>query len=233
MNYKKIFKLVVIVGILAGLSTSMANAAFLSIGSKGGNVEDLQVFLIERGFDIPAISNGLASPGYFGDQTQRALIEYQLSKSLPTTGSIDTNSLKSGLTLGAVSSPDISSPYFSFGDVRFWGYSTTMVANSSTTCNFQSPAKITKLVEATANFTNIASTSIPVIGWSVGGWATTTTLGSQQLISGGTGTLLASSTANTFIVPANTFISVKIPGGAIAGTTVPAGTCKAVLMEVQ
>ena len=212
----------------------VTQASYLKVGSRGDDVSNLQAWLIERGFDIPAISNGFASMGYFGSQTQNAVSKYQESVGLPVTGGIDSSiSSDTSLKLGALSSPDLASSYFSFGGVREWRYSASMSSTGSTTCNFLTPPGITTLVAATAYFSNIASTSIPVIGWSQGGWATTTTIGSVQITGASSGTVVASSTASTFIVPGSTYISVKIPGGAIAGTTAPAGTCKLVLREVQ
>jgi peptidoglycan hydrolase-like protein with peptidoglycan-binding domain len=58
----------------------------LSLGSSGQDVSNLQTLLINKGFDIPAISNGSIEKGYFGGQTKSAVIRYQLSLGLPATG---------------------------------------------------------------------------------------------------------------------------------------------------
>jgi peptidoglycan hydrolase-like protein with peptidoglycan-binding domain len=58
----------------------------LSIGASGTLVADLQNWLIAHNFDIPAISTGKIPAGYFGAQTQKALIVYQKSVGLPAYG---------------------------------------------------------------------------------------------------------------------------------------------------
>lgn len=93
-NIKKfVVSMVVIMTIIAIGGTSTASA--YTLGQTGRDVADLQITLIEAGFDIPAISSGIASPGYFGDQTQKAYTEYVASKG-------------SGITLGAVTGPNVN-----------------------------------------------------------------------------------------------------------------------------
>lgn len=58
----------------------------LSFGATGSDVIDLQTWLIDRGFDIPSISSGKNSKGYFGRETQAAVIAYQRSVGLPAFG---------------------------------------------------------------------------------------------------------------------------------------------------
>jgi peptidoglycan hydrolase-like protein with peptidoglycan-binding domain len=58
----------------------------LTLGSSGNDVSTLQTFLISSGFDIPAISSGISKKGYFGAQTKSAVIKYQVSVGLPSTG---------------------------------------------------------------------------------------------------------------------------------------------------
>jgi peptidoglycan hydrolase-like protein with peptidoglycan-binding domain len=71
---------------LVGVSVSAAFSSNLSVGSTGADVSALQSLLISKGFSIPSISSGAAQPGYFGQQTKTAVIAYQKSVSLPTTG---------------------------------------------------------------------------------------------------------------------------------------------------
>lgn len=84
----KTFKVVAIaLAFVAAVST--ANAAFdvnLSIGSTGTDVASLQSWLISKGYVIPAISSGIAQPGYFGSQTQAAVKGYQANNGIPATG---------------------------------------------------------------------------------------------------------------------------------------------------
>ncbi len=65
------------------------NASFYSnmtIGSNSQEVATLQNWLISNGYDIPAISSGQASPGYFGLQTKLAVQRYQAANGVPSTG---------------------------------------------------------------------------------------------------------------------------------------------------
>ncbi len=70
-------------------STAITYAVFtsyLTVGSTGADVTALQTWLISNGFDIPAITSGAATKGYFGQQTKAAVVKYQASVSLPSTG---------------------------------------------------------------------------------------------------------------------------------------------------
>ncbi|MEO8638222.1 MAG: PKD domain-containing protein [Candidatus Taylorbacteria bacterium] len=58
----------------------------LSLGSKGADVIQLQTWLIENGYDIPAVSSGVAGKGYFGVQTRNAVSAYQKVVGLPAFG---------------------------------------------------------------------------------------------------------------------------------------------------
>ena len=58
----------------------------LQVNSKGSAVADLQAWLISHGYDIPAISTGKALKGFFGSQTQSAVMRYQKDHGIPATG---------------------------------------------------------------------------------------------------------------------------------------------------
>ena len=58
----------------------------LSVGARGSDVSALQSWLINNGFDIPAISLGGVARGYFGAQTKLAVMKYQLANGIPNTG---------------------------------------------------------------------------------------------------------------------------------------------------
>ncbi len=58
----------------------------LTVGSTGADVVALQTWLIANGFNIPSIASGAAAKGYFGTQTKTAVMQFQTSKSLPSTG---------------------------------------------------------------------------------------------------------------------------------------------------
>lgn len=58
----------------------------LSVGSSGQDVVSLQTWLVNNGFDIPAVSSGVSAKGYFGGQTRTALAAYQKSIGLSNYG---------------------------------------------------------------------------------------------------------------------------------------------------
>jgi len=76
-----LFKIAMIVmAIIAVSGTANANYDFV-LGSTGEEVTQLQITLLEAGYDIPAISKGGASFGYFGAQTKAALAKYEADNS--------------------------------------------------------------------------------------------------------------------------------------------------------
>ena len=72
----------------------------LSVGSFGDDVTALQVLLMSKGFDIPAVSAGRAARGYFGEQTRQALKKFQEGQGLPGTGYFGP------MTRGKIRTPD-------------------------------------------------------------------------------------------------------------------------------
>lgn len=102
---KKILIASIVALTVALVGAASANAAFntnLSVGSTGSDVAALQTWLISKGFSIPSIASGVATPGYFGQQTKAAVIAYQASVKLPTTGFVGplTRGLLNGGTTG-------------------------------------------------------------------------------------------------------------------------------------
>jgi peptidoglycan hydrolase-like protein with peptidoglycan-binding domain len=89
---KKIFITSIVALALIAASAGSANAQnyvfsnYLRVGSTGADVSALQTWLVNNGFDIPAVSSGAAAKGYFGQQTKAAVVRYQASVGLPATG---------------------------------------------------------------------------------------------------------------------------------------------------
>lgn len=89
---KKILVFSAIVPLFFIIFTSTLNAQAptfvndLKVGSSNPEVAILQTWLINNGFDIPAISSGKVKRGTFGAQTKAALQKYQKSVQLPSTG---------------------------------------------------------------------------------------------------------------------------------------------------
>lgn len=76
------------VAVLAFASVAAAQSftANLTVGSTGAEVSALQTLLISKGYSIPSIASGAATPGYFGSQTKTAVMAYQAANGIPNTG---------------------------------------------------------------------------------------------------------------------------------------------------
>ncbi len=148
--------------------------------------------------------------------------------------------------VGSVSSPDISSPYFSFGDVRFWAAKDTdLTAATTTVCALQSPVSTSTLISASIRLdVSTTSATIVTMAKSATAFATTTALATWTTDAGEQGTLnattssLVSNNPDGFQVFApNQWIVVGMQGGGstacAAGTCTysPVGTCEAVWIE--
>jgi hypothetical protein len=138
--------------------------------------------------------------------------------------------------LGALSSPDLPYPYFSFGGVRSWaGRTDSLTAATTTVCAIQSPAATSTLRFGSIRF-GVSSTSATTvyIAKATTPYATTTALGQCALAANAQGTCLASTTPTVNVDPAqvfapNTYLVVGMTGG--VGTFSPTGTCEATWIE--
>lgn len=141
-------------------------------------------------------------------------------------------------TVGAVSSPDIQSPYFSYGGVRFWGAKTdSLIAASTTICAIQSPVSTSTLVTGSIRLT-VSSTTATVVTMakSATRYATTTALASAAFGANAQGTLVASTTSTgTPLDGTNTFAPSQwlVVGmqGTSGQTYSPQGVCQATWVE--
>lgn len=143
--------------------------------------------------------------------------------------------------LGALSSPDISSPYISWGGVRTWGAHTdNLAAGTTTVCALQSPAATSTMRLGVIRFNFASTTNNVVVDLAKGTTfnATTTILGSASLSSGVQATFVASSTANTlvdgqYVFAPNQWFVVGLKGG-LGGVTgsAPSGACSAQWTEI-
>ena len=131
-----------------------------------------------------------------------------------------------------VSSPDVPSPYFSFGGVRLWAGMTQTLAQATTTvCAIQSPSATSSLQSAGIRFdTSSTTASIVTIAKATTQYATTTSLGVCNLLANTQATCIASTTPTTSQDPIqvfapNTWLVVGMAGG--TGTFSPAGNCHA------
>lgn len=191
LNYVGV--LVAIVAVLGFVGT--ANA--FVIGDRGQDVRDLQITLIEAGFDIPLITSGVAQPGYFGVQTQAALAAYE----------------GRGVKLGAFPGGDILTKInIGAGEVNSGHVATTSLGTAITV----SAADLSRWVDASlVSFTQIgvstptltlpASSTIPHIVPRPGDRQTfclrnaTTTAALTVILAGGTGTSLNVASSTTVL----------------------------------
>lgn len=166
------------------------------------------------------------------------------------------------VSVGSIASPDVQSPYISWGGVRYWTVSQRAQQNTttnygSTTCQVLSPAATTTLVLATSQFSALASTTVGEIGMDktiatstngIGGvqytgetgvrsMSTTTLLSAANAVLGTGGGLLVGSTSPSvngasMIIPPYTYINTKIGAGGAHTPGVTNGVCTATFREV-
>jgi len=138
--------------------------------------------------------------------------------------------------VGAVSSPDIMSPYFSFGGVRQWSAHTASLAQATTTvCAIQSPVSTSTLEYASIRFSVSSSTASTVtIAKAATAYATTTSLASASVSANAQATVISKRTAAGGDALDETFgpspwLVVGMAGG--VGTFSPTGVCQATWIE--
>jgi len=142
-------------------------------------------------------------------------------------------------SLGALTGPDISSQYLSWGGVRIWQFADVM-DTASTTCSFLTPPATTTLAWAAAGLdaAPIGATLPWEWGKAANEYATTTSLGVGYLASGASGTILASTTGSfmtdaideEIVFSPSTYLNLKV--GSSSPNSV-SGACYVQFMEVQ
>jgi peptidoglycan hydrolase-like protein with peptidoglycan-binding domain len=216
MNKKYIVSMIV-VAIIAISNISTANAFYL--GQRGQEVVDLQITLIEAGYDIPAISSGIASPGYFGTQTQAALARRDAAKP----------------RFGAVAGPDLFSDYFNVNGVANFYNRVGLTQASTTICAMRSPTSTSTLEHGSVQF-KVGSTSAMYVelAKSTTAFATTTRIGSPYVVAANAQASIVASTTGSVagdatIFAPNTYFVVKAGFATVPSTpTAPVGSCESV-----
>lgn len=141
---------------------------------------------------------------------------------------------------GALSGPDISSPYLQWGGVSTWRGSTALATATTTPCAIQSPAATSTLVRTQVRITTATSTAtIWTVAKSATPFATTTALQQDTTLASGifgTMTHFASSTLGVGttlaldmkdVIAPNTYIVWGVAGTVIADSTKLNGVCEA------
>lgn len=144
---------------------------------------------------------------------------------------------KDGVTVGAVASPDIMSPYVSWGSVRQWAArDADLTAASTTICAIQSPAATSSLMHASVVL-EVSSTSASTLTMAKAStaFATTTLMGREAIAANAKALIVASTSPTTYeanIFNPNQWIVVSMEGGAVGTTFSPTGVCEAVWVEL-
>jgi len=138
--------------------------------------------------------------------------------------------------VGGVSSPDISSPYLSFGNVRRWAARPPFTAATTTICAIQSPVATSTLVSASWQINTGTSTAATIdMGTSTTRYATTTNLvAAKSVASGARGYATWSSAGGSVddsVMAPSTWVVVKTAGAGLGGYTYD-GTCQATFEQI-
>lgn len=133
------------------------------------------------------------------------------------------------VSLGAVASPDIQSPWIRFGGVTRWSAnSQSLVAATTTPVAFQSPTNATSTLQTGSgcNFT-VSSTSAKQVVFAKANtaFATTTFLFGANIAANAQGAVAATTTTDNFVFAPGTWLVMSMVGG--AGTDSPVGSCSA------
>lgn len=139
-------------------------------------------------------------------------------------------------------SPDISSPYFSFGDNKFWGrFSNKLTQATTTPCALRAPLATSTLLTSSFRLTDIATSTGAVtitMAKASTAFATTSLIAQTTIQASKVGSVVASTTAtnaaNLTFAPNEYLVvgvqgSVGVPVG--AGTFSLSGICKATWAE--
>lgn len=134
-------------------------------------------------------------------------------------------------SVGALTGPDISSPYLSVANVRTEFRRQNLATATTTICSIQSPSATSTLQGFQLEISTGTGTAATIdIGSHTTAFATTTSLyvGSYSVGSGATADIAVTpTTATTTVFAPNTYINAKTNGAGLGGYTY-GGTCQAV-----
>lgn len=119
--------------------------------------------------------------------------------------------------VGAISSPDIPSPYLSWGGVRSWAGHTDILTNASTSCSFQSPNATSSLDYASITIASTTSNAIIIeMGVANDPNSTTTLIGTKYSLAASTMLTIVASTSNAagagILFAPNQYFNIKLGG---------------------
>lgn len=138
-------------------------------------------------------------------------------------------------SVGSVSSPDISSPYFSYGGVVHWGSRTTNLGVATTTvCALRAPSATSTLQlgasgiklttsSTTASTLRLSKSNVPYD-------VSSTFLFGANVGANAQATIVATTSADTFTFAPNQYLIAQMSGG--TGTFSPSGSCQATWVQI-
>lgn len=132
--------------------------------------------------------------------------------------------------VGSATSPDISSPYFSFGDVRQWAVRSSLITASNTVCSLQSPVSTSSLLFASIRLETSTSSASELQfskGTSPSGTSTLLSANIYKVGANGSAEITASSSLSGTLFAPSTYLTVGMVG-ATQGTVSPTGACQAI-----
>lgn len=148
------------------------------------------------------------------------------------------NSVVNQITqLGAVSGPEINSPFLTVNGVETWFYKQPMKQATTSICQLITPPYRTVLVpfSLTAEFTTSSTSASNVVIATSSAFSTaTTTLIAQRAIGANLGAAVVATTSTASLIDgvfaASTWINVSMAGG--IGTFSPVGNCQAMFRKI-
>lgn len=148
-----------------------------------------------------------------------------------------TQVVKEPMTLGALSSPDIPSPYISVGGLATYSYKSSLITASTTACVIQGPAATTSIEYSGVQITTATSTATTwTFAQSTDRWlgSTTPIVASFPLASGAQGSFAfhastTQSVASGGILAPSNWLVWTVAGTSISDSTKLNGTCSAQL----
>lgn len=134
---------------------------------------------------------------------------------------------------GAISGPDITSPYLSVNGVQSWYTKKGLVTSTTTVCAIKAPAATSSLESASVLFrTSSTSASVVTIAKAATAFATTTMIGTATAIAANAQASIVGTTtsASGVVFAPNEWLVVGMSGG--TGTFSPVGSCQAVFQTL-
>lgn len=155
-----------------------------------------------------------------------------------TTTVVDPNTGEE-VQVGALTGPDIPSPYLQWGGVTTYAGSMTLKSAASTTCAIQTPSSTSTLVSATVRLDGTAPYATTFeLGAGATAFTTTTRLALMSFGTSEKGSIIATTTINapttlidTLLAP-NTWVNLKVATGSVSALFAPQGECKAVFRVI-